>query len=194
MAARILAVLIVLGALAAGAHWASATGADPAIARYGHLDPAPKFDFPVGPPDAQGYYDAQGFGENFHLGEDWNGAAGGTSDLGDPVHAIANGEVTFAEDAGKGWGNVVRVVHHVRRQGRSSFVESLYAHLDTIEVEVGDLVERGQIVGAIGDADGAYVPHLHFEIRRTPDLPIGPGYSPDNSQWLDPSAFIRAHR
>lgn len=194
MAARTLAVLVLLGGLAAGAHWASATGADPAVARYGHLEPSLRFDFPVGPPDAEGYYDAQGFGENFHLGEDWNGEGGGNTDLGDPVHAIAHGEVTFAEDAGKGWGNVVRIVHHVRRQGRSDFVESLYAHLDTIEVEVGDLVSRGQIVGAIGDAGGTYVPHLHFEIRRTPDLPIGPGYSPDNSQWLDPSAFIEEHR
>ena len=37
------------------------------------------FDFPVGPPDAQGYYDAQSFGRNRHLGEDWNGNGGGNS-------------------------------------------------------------------------------------------------------------------
>ena len=31
------------------------------------------FDFPVGKPDAVGYYNAQEFTENDHLGEDWNG-------------------------------------------------------------------------------------------------------------------------
>lgn len=30
------------------------------------------FDFPVGAPNAKGYYDLQPFGKNFHLGEDWN--------------------------------------------------------------------------------------------------------------------------
>ena len=124
----------------------------------------------------------------------WNGEGGGASDRGDPVYAIAVGQVTFAADAGKGWGQVVRVVHHVRDNGRSAFVESVYAHLDTMTVEVGDAVARGDRVGTIGDADGVYIPHLHFEIRRRPDLPIGPGYSPDHSQYLDPTAFIEAHR
>lgn len=35
------------------------------------------FDFPVGKPDADGYYNAQDFQENYHLGEDWNGNGGG---------------------------------------------------------------------------------------------------------------------
>jgi murein DD-endopeptidase MepM/ murein hydrolase activator NlpD len=193
-ASRVLASLLLVGALVSGAHWANATGEDPTELRYRHLEPATHFDFPVGPPNAHGYYDAQGFGENFHLGEDWNGVGGGDSDLGDPVHAIADGQVTFAGDGGKGWGNVVRVVHHVRENGRSSFVESVYAHLDTMGVEVGEFVARGQQVGTIGDAGGEYIPHLHFEIRRRPDLPMGPGYSPDHSQYLDPTAFIDAHR
>ena len=37
------------------------------------------FDFPVGPPDAKGYYDAQSFGKNRHLGSDWNGVGGGNT-------------------------------------------------------------------------------------------------------------------
>ena len=56
------------------------------------------FDFPVGKPDAKGYYNAQAFGKNNHLGDDWNAVTGGNSDLGDPIYAIANGKVTFAED------------------------------------------------------------------------------------------------
>jgi len=191
---RIAVGTALLGMFASGSHWAGANGADLAHARYGHLAPVQQFDFPVGPPDGTGYYDAQAFGENFHLGEDWNGVGAPYDDRGDPVHAVGDGQVTFAADVGRGWGNIVRVVHHVRQQGRSSYIESLYAHLDEITVSVGDRLPRGAVVGTIGDASGEYIPHLHFEIRRRPDLPLGPGYSPDDSQHLDPTAFIRAHR
>ncbi|MEM8889827.1 MAG: M23 family peptidase, partial [Bacteroidota bacterium] len=35
------------------------------------------FDYPVGKPDARGYYNAQGFQKNNHLGDDWNANTGG---------------------------------------------------------------------------------------------------------------------
>jgi murein DD-endopeptidase MepM/ murein hydrolase activator NlpD len=143
-------------------------------------------DFPVGP---RGYYDAQHFGENDHLGEDWNGVGGGDSDLGDPVRAIADGEVSFAADVGGGWGNVVRVIH--RASGAT--LESLYAHLDAIEVRVGDRLRRGERLGTIGTAHGRYPAHLHLELRDR-ELPLGHGYGTDRRGYLDPSAFIRAHR
>ncbi|MCB9793468.1 MAG: M23 family metallopeptidase [Alphaproteobacteria bacterium] len=155
------------------------------------------FDWPVGPPAAQGYYDAQPFGRNDHLGEDWNGVGGGDSDLGDPVYALAHGWVSLAEDVGRGWGQVVRVVHRVPPEepgGRAQVVESLYAHLDTIEVEVGDLVLRGQKLGSIGDAGGLYPAHLHLELRERPGMPVGGGYSRDTRGYLSPSAFITEHR
>lgn len=63
------------------------------------------FDFPVGTPNAVGYYNAQKFGENNHLGDDWNGTGA------DDVFSIANGLVSEVYDAGGGWGNVVRIVH-----------------------------------------------------------------------------------
>src|SRR5262245_5899247 len=75
------------------------------------------FDFPVGPPDARGYYDAQPFGQDQHLGSDWNGVRGGDTDLGDPVYAVADGVVSSAAHEGEGWGNVVRVVHRYRGSG-----------------------------------------------------------------------------
>lgn len=150
------------------------------------------FDFPVGPPDGRGYYDAQPFGRNRHLGEDWNGSGGGDTDLGDPVVAIAAGEVSFAGDLGGGWGNVVRVVH--RASGwRRQVVESLYAHLGKIEVRAGQRVPRGQRLGTIGNVDGLYKAHLHLELRAYPELPLGGGYG-DPSRYLEPKRFIRAHR
>lgn len=148
------------------------------------------FDFPVGPPDGEGYYDAQPFGTADHLGSDWNGNGGGDTDHGDPVHSVAHGEVVFAADVGGGWGNVVRVVHDCE----GVIVESLYAHLATIAVEPGVRVLRGEIVGTIGDAGGQYLAHLHFELRSTPGLPTGGGYGIDTTGHVDPTAFIAAHR
>ncbi|MEM0996051.1 MAG: M23 family metallopeptidase [Bacteroidota bacterium] len=152
------------------------------------------FDFPVGPPDARGYYNAQKFGENGHLGEDWNGVGGGNSDLGDPVYAAATGVVAFAEDLRGGWGNVIRVEHNLGTVARPQLVETLYGHLDTIWVKAGDTVQRGQQIGTIGNAHGAYWAHLHFELRDSVDGEIGGGYAGETTGFRDPSAFIRAHR
>jgi murein DD-endopeptidase MepM/ murein hydrolase activator NlpD len=163
---------------------AACSGEEPA--RDGYAD---GFDFPVGAPDGVGYYDAQRFGENAHLGSDWNGVRGGDSDRGDAVHVVADGVVTFAGDAGDGWGNVVRVEHRTR----GGAVESLYAHLGQIDVAEGDRLRRGEMLGTIGDAGGRYLPHLHFEIRVTIGRPIGGGYGTPDGQ-VDPTRFIEEHR
>ncbi len=152
------------------------------------------FDFPVGPPDAAGYYNAQPFGRNLHLGDDWNGKGGGDSDLGDPVYAIAHGYVTRAEDEGGGWGKVVRVVHHFPENGSTRTVESLYAHLDTLMVSEGSWLRRGQQLGTIGNAGGRYPAHLHLEIRDSAGMPLGGGYSHDTRGYLRPTEFIKAYR
>src|SRR5687768_1254191 len=97
--------------------------------------PECNFDFPVGPPDGTGYYDAQPFGANDHLGNDWNGVGGGDTDLGEPVYAVADGVVLDASDHGAGWGNVIRILHTCGDQ-----VESIYAHLDDVDAEIGTIV------------------------------------------------------
>jgi murein DD-endopeptidase MepM/ murein hydrolase activator NlpD len=152
---------------------------------------ADHFDYPVGKPDAEGYYNAQGFGENNHLGDDWNASTGGNSDLGHPFYATANGYVSFAQDIKGGWGNVIRILHQLPD---GTQVESLYAHADTLLVKKGDWVKCGQQVGTIGTAHGLYWAHLHFEIRTDTKMGIGGGYSSVTSGYVDPTAFIRAHR
>ncbi|MEO9954855.1 M23 family metallopeptidase [Nonlabens sp.] len=149
------------------------------------------FDYPVGKPNAKGYYNAQSFGKNDHLGDDWNAVTGGNSDLGDPIYSIARGQVTFAEDIGSGWGNVIRITHKLPD---STFIESLYAHCDKILVSTDSIVNRGDQIGTIGTANGAYLAHLHFEIRDDLELPVGGGYSENTEGYLNPTKFIKDHR
>lgn len=149
------------------------------------------FDFPVGKPDAKGYYNAQKFGKNSHLGDDWNATTGGNTDLGDPIYAISNGYVSFAENIGGGWGNVIRVVHYINRKEQ---VESLYAHCFKVDVKEGDYVQKGDLIGTIGNNDGQYLAHLHLELRSEVGLPIGGGYSSDTEGYLNPTAFIKDNR
>src|SRR5690606_36567173 len=100
------------------------------------------FDFPVGKPDANGYYNAQGFTENNHLGDDWNGLGGGNTDLGDTIYAIGNGYITFAEDIYGGWGNVIRILHKFPNSSGHEYVESLYAHMDSIFVQPEQYIRK----------------------------------------------------
>ncbi|MCB0836641.1 MAG: M23 family metallopeptidase [Bacteroidetes bacterium] len=152
------------------------------------------FDFPVGPPNARKYYNANPFGTDLHLGDDWNGVGGGNTDFGDPVYSIGIGIVSVAEDFGPGWGNVVRVLHNIGTFDQPQLIESLYAHLDKMHVAVGDTLQRGQQLGTIGDAHGAYYAHLHLEIRSKAGMPLGGGYSENTAGYLDPTKFIKARR
>jgi murein DD-endopeptidase MepM/ murein hydrolase activator NlpD len=149
------------------------------------------FDFPVGIPNGTGYYNAQNFTENNHLGEDWNGIGGGNTDMEDPIYSIANGYVSFSENIGGGWGNVIRITHYIDSNRQ---IESLYAHCNEISVKVGDFVNRGIQIGTIGTNNGMYWAHLHFEIRDIMNLPIGGGYSNITEGYLDPTKFINNNR
>lgn len=96
-----------------------------------------------------------GFGPRrnaFHAGLDFLAAAG------TPVGAAAPGLVTFAGPSPGGWGNLVVVAH-------GDGVRTLYAHLATVELAVGDRVAIGGVVGRVGATGRASGPHLHFEVR-----------------------------
>ncbi|WP_121703805.1 M23 family metallopeptidase [Streptomyces sp. E5N298] len=58
-----------------------------------------------------------------------------------------------------------------------------YAHLSSLSVSAGQSVTAGQQVGLSGATGNVTGPHLHFEIRTTPD------YGSD----IDPIAFLRSH-
>ncbi|MEP6903425.1 MAG: M23 family metallopeptidase, partial [Actinomycetota bacterium] len=158
---------------------------------------ARKFAYPVGKTETltqakdkkDDWYNALEFGENNHLGEDWNKNSGGNTDCGEAVFAIADGTIVFAENAGIGWGNVVIIEHELPDGTR---VQSLYGHLRKILKTSGEVKFREQI-GEVGNADGKYLCHLHLELRDE-TCPVwnqaGGGYSADRKGWLDPSDFI----
>lgn len=157
------------------------------------------FDFPVGKPDAKGYYKARGLRLRSpqHFGEDWNGRGGGNTDLGDPVYTVADGVVTFAHDVRQGWGNVVLIRHAYRdpTSGQVKFIDSLYGHLDKMMVKTGQGVKRGQQVGTIGTNRGMYTAHLHFEMRHNIHIGMGRrGIPADLTNWADPTQFINKYR
>ena len=158
------------------------------------LPTAARFDRPIGSENGALTYNAQRFTENRHLGDDLNGIGGENSDLGDPIYAVADGRVLLARDGGPGWGNVIIVLHAYRENGERKYVQSYYGHVDTILVHAGDDVRRGQQIATVGTGGGRYFAHLHFEMREFATPLIGPGYREDTRGWLDPTAFVDAHR
>ncbi|HMO79631.1 MAG TPA: M23 family metallopeptidase [Pyrinomonadaceae bacterium] len=139
------------------------------------------------------WYNALDLGEQNHLGEDWNKNSGGNTDCGEPVYSIANGMITYAADAGPGWGNVIIITHTLPDGTR---VQSLYGHLKEMIRTEGEVRFREKI-GTIGNANGRYLCHLHFEIREEhcPSWDaVFVGYSPIRYGWVDPSDFIDQQR
>jgi hypothetical protein len=154
------------------------------------------FDFPVGKPNADGYYKFRGYWPNGHLGEDWNGRGGGDSDLGAPIYSTARGVVVISENIGAGWGNCIVIRHAYRDEtGKISMVDSQYGHLYQRIAKVGQVVEKGQLVGTMGSNNGMYAVHLHFEMRK--NLRIGMNrsqFARDNTNYYSPTDFINKHR
>ena len=93
---------------------------------------------------------------------DWNK----TDDLGALMTAAAPGVVTSVVDLGsRSYGRYVIVDH-------GSGWSTLYAHLLSQWVTVGQSVDQGQIIGQVGSTGGSTGPHLHFEERMNRrDLP-----------------------
>jgi len=80
--------------------------------------------------------------------------------IGTAVYAAASGEVVIARMGGwnGGYGNYIVIRH-------SGGVQTLYAHLNSVQVSPGQQVSAGQTIGSIGSTGRSTGPHLHFEVR-----------------------------
>ena len=158
-----------------------------------NLPEADEFDTPLRPPDGQGAFVTLPFGVEGHLGEDWT-VAKGDAGLGEPVYSVADGWVSVAQDFENAWGKVAFVCYRLPSGRWPPFVEVMYAQLQSLKVNPGQLVKRGEEIGTMGNANGTYKAHLHWEVRQTVGKGIGAGFDTKNDGWLEPSAFIVAHR
>ncbi|MCX7831569.1 MAG: peptidoglycan DD-metalloendopeptidase family protein [Actinobacteria bacterium] len=77
--------------------------------------------------------------------------------LGTPVKAAQSGTVLMAGRLG-GYGNCIIIDH-------GGGVSTLYAHLNSINVEIGQQITKGTVIGAVGSTGLSTGPHLHFEVR-----------------------------
>ena len=87
-----------------------------------------------------------------HLGTDF------AAPTGTKVRTVGDGTVSFA-GVQNGYGNVIFVEHANQRT-------TVYAHLSRIDVQQGQRVEQGAVIGAVGSTGWATGPHLHFEFRE----------------------------
>ena len=157
---------------------------------------ASRLDAPMGSAHGSFSYNAQAFWElnqergGRHTGDDLNGIGGQNSDLGDPVYAVGNGLVVYAGQPNPSWGQTLLIAH---RLADERLVESMYSHLESISVPVGQQVLRGQRIGRVGNANGQYWAHLHFEMHQSSGPSLGAGYLNYRTNRLDPSGTVKAN-
>ena len=85
---------------------------------------------------------------------------------GDAVRASQAGEVAFVGSGLKAFGNLVLVKHN------GGWITA-YAHLGNVTVKEGDYLEKGQVLGVVGQTGRVDSPQLHFEIRKSRE-PVNP--------------------
>ncbi|CAL9497044.1 M23 family metallopeptidase [Streptomyces sp. enrichment culture] len=99
--------------------------------------------------------------------------------VGTPVKATHSGIVVKAGPNGGGdgpaYGNAIVIKH-------SNGTYSQYAHLSKINVKIGSKVKTGQNIARSGNTGNSSGPHLHFEIRTTPNY----------GSAVNPAKFLRA--
>ena len=120
------------------------------------------------------------FGERRVYGDsglyDYHGGHDVAAPTGTPVFASQKGTVAWAGPL-KIRGNTVIIDH-----GRGVF--SAYLHLSEINVNVGDQLETGDLLGAVGNTGLSTGPHLHWEIRVL-NVPVDP------LPWTQPGPLTR---
>ena len=96
------------------------------------------------------------------------------ADMGTPIHSPTGGEVISSGPA-SGFGKWVRIQHD---DGKVT----VYGHINTSSVDVGQRVEAGQQIATVGSRGQSTGPHLHFEVRLAP-----------GGQEINPIPWLQQH-
>lgn len=100
-------------------------------------------------------YGWRDFDQKFHLGTDM------AADMGSPIYAAESGTVIAATYDGAyhgGAGNWVVIAH-------GNGLVTKYMHCSAVFVEIGQRVERGENIAAVGSTGKSTGPHLHFQVE-----------------------------
>jgi len=100
-----------------------------------------------------------------HTGIDFRG------EIGEPIHATAGGIVTVAGWTG-GYGKMIEIDH-------GNGLATRYGHLSEIDVDIGQAVRAGAVIGKLGSTGRSTGPHLHYETRL-------------NGEAVNPQKFLDA--
>jgi murein DD-endopeptidase MepM/ murein hydrolase activator NlpD len=108
-----------------------------------------------------------------HTGVDLDG------DTGQRVGASMAGIVKFAGHK-RGYGNLIVLDH-------GHGINTYYAHLSAILVELEAPIEAGQVIGLVGSTGRSSGPHLHYEVRANgkPLNPFGTIVLDEDKVWVD---------
>jgi hypothetical protein len=106
----------------------------------------------------------------FHYGMDF------TAPEGTEIYATGNGVITLVETSQRGLGKHIVIDHGFGYQ-------SIYGHLSSFNVRVGQRVQRGDVIGQVGSTGLSVADHLHYEIKLN-----GVNVDPVNYYFEDLSA------
>jgi murein DD-endopeptidase MepM/ murein hydrolase activator NlpD len=98
----------------------------------------------------------------FHAGLDF------AAPIGTPIYATANGTVEVAGNTGNGYGN-----HVVINNGYG--YSTLFGHMFRVKVHPGQRVQRGEVIGWVGNTGKSTGPHCHYEVHFHGE-PVDPVY------------------
>lgn len=91
-----------------------------------------------------------------HYGMDFS------AEIGTPVYATGDGIVKRADSRASGFGRHIRIDHGYG-------YTTIYAHLSEYNVQVGQKVTRGEVIGYVGNTGRSRGPHLHYEVHLDND-------------------------
>lgn len=123
-------------------------------------------------PEGASYVDRANFGQAGDLWESTHTGTDFSTACGTPVVASTAGVVTVSTD--EPWSGPWLVQIDSGQGG----VVTWYSHMQAVDVETGDEVSPGQVIGAVGDLGNSTGCHLHFEVRPGGGDPVDP------TQWL----------